>query len=138
MSEKQIEHTGIVQAVGNGKLTVNLMRVSACSSCSAKSVCSVPDSEKKVIEVSCSGGEMFTVGEKVMVALSEELGLRALAIGYLIPFVLLVTTLFIASQFTTEAIAGILSIAILAPYYLILLLLRNKLTKTFTFKVMKI
>lgn len=137
MSEKNIEHTGVIQATGNGRLTVSLLRVSACSSCHAKSVCSVSDSESKIVEVYCDSDRHFDVGETVKVGVSENLGLKALAIGYLIPFCLFIVALLVSLQFTSEGIAGILAIAALPPYYIVLRLFRNKFKNAFTFKVMK-
>jgi len=137
MPGKNIEHTGVVQKAANGKLTVSLLRVSACSSCHAKSACAVSDSESKIIEVYCDSDKHFEVGEKVRVEASESLGLKALAVGYLFPFCLLLITLLVSLQFVSEGIAGILSIAVLAPYYMVMWLFRNKFQKAFTFKVLK-
>jgi positive regulator of sigma E activity len=139
MAGSVIEHTGIVQTIGgkDKKITVNLLRVSACASCHVKSVCAVSDSEQKTIEITGETSSDFQVGEQVRVLLSNGLGMKALFLGYFLPFLVFMATLIISVQFLDEAAAGLLALGIMVPYYLALLLFRRKLKKTFTFSIMK-
>jgi positive regulator of sigma E activity len=139
MAGSVIEHTGIVQKVNDSdrKIIVNLLRVSACSSCHVKSVCSASESEQKVIEVISENNNNFKVGEQVRVLLDDSLGMKALLIGYFIPFLVFMATLIISIQFLDEAAAGLMALGVMVPYYLILLLFSGKFKKTFTFRIMK-
>lgn len=139
MAGKEIEHTGIVQSISDRdhKVTVNLLRVTACSSCHVKSVCAVSENDQKTLEIISENGTGFIIGEQVKVCMGESLGMKALMIGYFIPFLVFMATLIIALQWTGEAISALIALGILIPYYLILILFREKLKSTFTFKIMK-
>ena len=67
------------------------------------------------------------------------MGNKAVVFGYLLPFVLLVTTLLLLTSLSlAEWISGLISLAALIPYYLILYLRREKLSRTFIFTIRKI
>ena len=138
--DKTIEHIGIINEINERCIKVNLVNVSACAACHAKGACSVADTDKKVIEVSNFSNSLqgFTKGEKVNVTFDNSLGFKALFIGYVLPFVLLITTLFITSAYFTEVKAGLLSVGILFPYYLSLILFRKRFKSTFRFRLSKI
>ena len=138
--EKTIEHIGIINDVNDHSVKVNLINVSACASCHAKAACSVADTDKKVIEVSNFNDIIpgFAKGERVNVTFDNSLGFKALFIGYVLPFILLLTTLIISSVFLEELKAGLLSIGILIPYYLSLILFKKSFKKTFRFRLSKI
>ncbi|MCK4664297.1 MAG: SoxR reducing system RseC family protein [Bacteroidales bacterium] len=137
-STKSIEHIGIVQSVDNEITKVNILVQSACSSCHAKSMCSVGDSEEKIIDI-INTKETYNIGEKVNVIMEQSLGYKALFLGYVLPFLIVLITLIILSAITNnEVLAGIISITILVPYYLILLFNKDKLRKTFSFSLKKI
>lgn len=140
MAGSSIEHTGIVQNINDldNKITVSLARVSACSSCHVKSVCAVSDSEQKTVEVVGENNCNFKVGEQVRVLMNNDLGMKALFIGYFIPFLVFMATLIISIQFFDESTAGLTALGIMIPYYLVLMLFKGKLKKTFTFRILKI
>ena len=139
MREKNtIEHKGIVEAVENGIITVNVIAQSACASCHVKGSCSVGDIEEKVVEI-YSNDKSFTKYEQVMVKLQQSLGFKALFYGYIAPFLLIVIVLIIATEYgLEEGYAGLLSLAPLPIYYYILYLLKDKMKKTFSFSIHKI
>jgi sigma-E factor negative regulatory protein RseC len=138
MSEiKTIEHDGIVESVQSDKVNVRILAIAGCASCQLKGVCSSSDLEEKIIEV-FNNSKNYKVGEKVRVALKQSLGFRALFLGYVLPFIIVLATLIITTNiFDSEAISGLLSLSILLPYYLGLYLLRNKVQKIFTFSIIK-
>ena len=133
-----IEHKGVVKEVRPGMVRVEILSESACSSCRAKGVCSMSESALKMIDVKTFDTE-FTAGQQVVVILKKAAGLKALFLGYLLPFLSLSTTLFIVYAVTKrEDLAGIAAVAALIPYYLVLFLLRNKLQGQFIFSLRKI
>jgi positive regulator of sigma E activity len=139
MAGSVIEHTGIVQNISDSdnKITVNLLRVSACASCHVKSVCGVSESDQKSIEITVENNCDYKAGEQVKVLMNSGLGMKALFIGYFLPFLVFITTLVISAQFMDEATAGLLALGMMVPYYLLLLLFKGRLKKTFTFSIMK-
>jgi sigma-E factor negative regulatory protein RseC len=131
-----IEHQGIVSKTANGKVFVNLTNVSNCSSCHVQSMCQVSDVDKKEIEIVDLKSHNFKKGDKVEVSFSKSQGPKALFLGYLLPFLFVIATLFITSEISgDEVFAGISSLLILIPYYIVLYIFRSKLKKEFTFKL---
>jgi sigma-E factor negative regulatory protein RseC len=71
--------------------------------------------------------------------MKESLGMKAILLGYFLPFVVLVTAVVVFINLgIKEGIAGVLSIATLAPYYLVLYLFKNKIQREFNFNIEKI
>jgi len=129
-----IEHPGIVSNVDAETIYVNIEVSSACSSCHAKGYCSAFGSSEKVIEVPSKQFSHVVVGDKVIVSISESLGLKALLIGYIIPAFILLLALFIALIFTdNEAVAALITLLVVAVYYIALWLNRGLLKKQISF-----
>jgi sigma-E factor negative regulatory protein RseC len=135
---KSIEHKGRVDSITDNKIVVSILAMSGCASCHAKGVCSASDMQEKSIEV-YDFSDQYQVGEDVNVILRQSLGFRALFLGYVLPFTLILFILIILTAITkNEAISGIGALAVLIPYYIILFLLRDKIRKKFTFTIKKI
>ena len=99
-------------------------------------MCQVSDVDKKEIEILDSRSNKFRIGDKVEVSFSKSQGPKALFLGYLLPFLFVIVTLFVAFEITgDEVLAGISSLMVLLPYYLVLYTFRSKLKKEFTFKL---
>lgn len=135
-SVKLIEQEGtVVEIKEDGTAMVKILSMSACAECHAKGVCGTSDSKEKIINVDPEGKEI-SIGDNVTVVLSRILGFKALFLGYIFPFLLVITTLVIGMTITdNEAISGLASLAVLAPYYLCLYLLRKRISKAFSFKL---
>ena len=133
-----IEHKGRIESIHGNKIDINFIAVSGCASCQLKGVCSTSDLQEKRVEV-FDYTNQFTVGEEVNVVLKQSLGFRALFLGYVLPFLLVLSVLIILTFITNnEAVSGIGALSVLVPYYLILYLLRNKIQKQFNFSIKKI
>lgn len=131
-----IEHTGKVVATGNGVLLVQVEQVSACAACHAKGLCTASERADKVIEVVTD--EQYEVGERVMLFGQSSMGLKAVLLAYVLPFVLIVAVLALMQQVVNEAVAGIVALGTLIPYFFVLRCCRHMLQRKFTFKVMKL
>ncbi|MCC5927906.1 MAG: SoxR reducing system RseC family protein [Cyclobacteriaceae bacterium] len=135
--KETIEHQGIVSRTEKGRVLVNLLNVAGCAGCHAKASCGVSDIDHKVIEVVADERD-FMIGDTVKIRFAPSLGFLALVLGYVMPFFVLITTLFITAHLTgDELLAGLVSLAILVPYYLILSFFREKLKTTFSFSIYK-
>lgn len=130
-----ITHEGmVIRAPGDGTAEVEIITAEACSGCHAKSVCSAGQTDTRIISVKSDA--TIKAGDRVTVVMQLSQGFRALAIGYIIPF----TVLIAAFVITTVAGAGelasaLLSFAALGLYYLAIWLLRSKIGEKFEFKI---
>lgn len=131
MANARVSHEGTVINVADGKVSVKIEVKSACSACHAKSMCSVSELSEKVIEA--LPAENLSVGDSVVVEMEEKFGLKAVFYVFFIPFVLMASTLFVSANFVAESFAALFSLLILAPYYLLLALLKPYFAKTFVF-----
>jgi positive regulator of sigma E activity len=131
------EQKGIIESVNANRITVRIDRGSACGHCSAKGLCNLAESTEQIIEVNNST-QLFAVGEWVQVTMSRSMGNKAILLGYFIPFVLLISTLLILSAYgLPDWTAGLVSLLILIPYFIILYLFRERLRRTFSFSIHK-
>lgn len=134
----KIDHEGIILSIEGEKITVGIVNVSACAGCHASGACSMADMKEKSIDV-IDYSNQFSVGEKVKLSYRESLGWLALLWAYVLPFVVVILTLIISSLLTNnELLSGILALAVLIPYYIILSFFKGRFKKTFSFTIEKI
>jgi sigma-E factor negative regulatory protein RseC len=127
-----IEHDGIVQKADKKSVTVRISSASACSGCHAAGSCTLTGKEEKIIDI--SGTYNVMAGDIVTVVMKKSMGYIAVALGYIFPFLGVITILIIlASLSVPELTAGLASLAILIPYYIILYFFRNRINNKFTF-----
>ncbi len=133
---QQISHPGIVERVDALRVMVRVQSQAACGHCHAKSHCGMAESVDKLVEVETSNAETYKPGQKVEVFLKRSLGFRALALGYMLPFIILVISLFTMVWITrNEGLAALVSFGLMVPYYAALYHWREKLRKTFHFHI---
>jgi len=131
-----IMHKGVVKDITDHVIKVEIMAQSACVSCKAQAICGV-DTQEKIIEIR-TWNNVFHVGEPVQVLLRESLGMKALFLAYLIPFLILVVVLLVLLQITgKEGLSALVAIGILFPYFGVLYFYRAQLQKTFSFDIAK-
>ena len=131
----EIEHIGIVQKVSENSITVDIVSESACASCHAKEACISADSKNIEIEITRFSGHFYR-GQKVVITGHLSQGFKALCYGYLLPFIIIIFTLFISISITNkEGLSGIFALVILVPYYFILFLFRKKMKKVLEFEI---
>ena len=136
--EKQVEHEGSVASICSNTMIVRIVAPSACGGCAAKRYCIPSENKYKDIRIDDFSGD-FVTGERVKVVMQQSLGMRALFIGYVVPFVVVLTTLSVVHKITgNELASGLSSLLVLFPYYLILKMFNQKIVKTFGFTVQKI
>lgn len=133
-----IEHRGVVVEVNGKSVKVRIEQLSACAACHVKSLCMASDKSEKIVDAAVVAGN-FSVGEEVVVVGHKQLGVVAVVLAYIVPFLLIVATLFFSSLFVDEEwIVGSLSLLVLAPYLVALRLMNNKIKAKFRFYVSKI
>jgi len=136
-SKASVEHKGVVEKISDSVIRVGFVSHSACSGCHAKGACSLSDVENKYVDIKNEGGS-YQPGEPVDIILEQKQGFRALWLGYILPLLVMLTTLLIVVAITgREGLAGIIAVLILIPYYVLLYLFRNKVKEKFEFKIRK-
>ncbi len=130
-----IVQQGRVISCEPGLVRVEIKASSACASCHAKGACPMGEEKVKVIEAACPEGQ-FQAGDLVEVSLDRSAGHRALGLGYLVPFVVVVAVLIVSQALGgSELQSGCTALAALIPYYFCLFLLKDRMKKDFQFTV---
>jgi sigma-E factor negative regulatory protein RseC len=95
-------------------------------------MCGMTESEEKILDI--MGKYDVSPGDKVTVEMKESAGMKAVILSYLVPFLIVIGGLFILQLLAVDELtAGLISIALLVPWFLILYLFRKKLARSFTF-----
>ncbi len=141
MDSKQTEehvyiHSGKISQIKRGSVIVSLDKNVHCETCHARGACGVSDSADRQIEVADTG-RTYTLNEPVEVILRKNLGHKAVFWAYVFPFILMLATLLAASSFVREWVAGLLSILILIPYYLVVHGLKGYFKRTFDISIQR-
>ena len=136
MTNNTIKHLGIVENIQGSHLSVRIVQTSACAACSVKGHCSSADSKDKIIDIIDTAASSYRVGEKVMVIGETSMGMMAVVLAFIIPFILLIFSLFLfMALMENELYSALLSLAILIPYYFILWLNKTRLKQKFSFTI---
>ena len=132
----EISHTGKIVGLTPEMITVEIVSSSACSSCHAKGLCGMSDETRKQVSVPAVPGEIHTVGQEVNVLLKQSMGLKAVLLSYAVPAVILLALVTVLSLILeSELAAGLLSVAGVGVYYLVLLLFRKRLSGEYVFYI---
>jgi sigma-E factor negative regulatory protein RseC len=127
-----INHEGIVQRNEGNAVIISISSASACSGCHSEGSCTMSGTEEKIIEV--FGNYSVRAGDKVTILMKRSIGYAAIFLGYVLPFITLITVLIaMISLKVPELASGLIAIAFLIPYYIILYLFRKRINAKFTF-----
>jgi len=133
-----IEHSGIVRNVNGKHIQVQIVQLSACSSCHAKGACSAADMDEKLIDVETDNLD-YKVGDTVILYGQSSMGLFAVLLAFVIPFLLILLTLLIINNYTyNESLSGSIALGTLVPYFLILSRFNTKLKSRLKFQAKKL
>ena len=137
-----VTHEGVITAIGESSITVEIINKSACAACHAKGFCSASDEKVKEVEVPLTIGNMsahYQVGDKVLVVLSSSLSFKAVIYAYGVPLVLLLVAMVAGSAAgLSELNVGLLGIGVVIFYYIALAFFKNKLAREFRFSIRKL
>ena len=130
-----IKHLGIVENINGSRLKVKIVQSSACSACSVKGHCSASETKEKIIDVYNKNNVPCQVGERVMIVGTTSMGMKAVLLAFALPFIVLLLALIISLKLTggDEAVSALVSLGTLVPYYLIIYICRNRLSRSFMF-----
>lgn len=131
-----IKHLGIVENIDGFHLKVRIVQTSACSSCSIKGHCSASETKEKLIDVYNHNPSLNPqVGQRVMITGSTSMGMKAVGWAFIMPFLILLVSLFVSMKLTQhdEVLSALVALLMLVPYYIILFLCRGYFSRTFVF-----
>lgn len=132
-----IEHEGIITEIDGNLIQVMIVQQSACDECHAKGACSISDKKEKLIEIENANPD-YRIGDQVIVFGNQSIGMQAVLLAFVVPFVMVLLTLMIAGRFiANEAISGGIAIFMLLPYYFILSFFNKRLKKRLSFEIKK-
>lgn len=101
--DSKIKHFGVIQSIESNHVKVRIAQKSACETCSASGHCSASESKEKIIDVyNVPKQQQFKVGDGVILVESQATGMKAVFLGFGIPFLILTATLFISMKFTAN------------------------------------
>ena len=135
MSEK-IEHQGVVASVEGPHVRVNILHVSACSSCQARALCSSSESKEKIIDVYEQGAsQKYQVGQRVSVCGTLSMGKQAVHLAFGLPLLLTIVWMLVAMvwlRLNDLVSVGVL-ILLQAAYFYTLYINKGRLVRRFAF-----
>ena len=136
MSTK-ISHSGIVESISEGCVQVRILQASACAACKVAGHCHASESKEKHVDVlNVRDASRLKVGDSVIVSASRDVANRALLLGFGVPFLILVSVLFIMLKVVSdEGLAAITAILALMPYYGMLYLMRDRIQQKIAFSI---
>ena len=118
-----IKHQGIVENINGSHLQVRIIQTSACASCSIKGHCSSADTKEKLIDVTDDNVSSYQPGDRVWVIGELSMGVMAVLLAFILPFFVLIFSLFIFMAIWNDELGSALcSLALLIPYYYICIL----------------
>ncbi|MDR2795283.1 MAG: SoxR reducing system RseC family protein [Spirochaetaceae bacterium] len=129
-----ITHQGIVENIDHSLVSVRIIRTSACASCSAGGYCS--GSKEQVVEVNVPYAA-YEIGDRVVVVGQTSMGMMAVLLAFVVPFLVLFFSLFICMHVSdgNELLSALISLGLLVPYYFVVWLNRAGLKKKFSFTI---
>ena len=136
---EQIEHKGRVLSVGEGVVRVVIEVNEACGSCASRKACAMGASNKREIVVCTDDAEQYSVGEVVNVMARQSAGVMAVVLCYVVPLVVLVTSLIVAHiSGCNEGVSAIIALVSTALYYITLAIFHKRISKKVIFTINKI
>ncbi|MBE6252986.1 MAG: hypothetical protein E7109_05665 [Bacteroidales bacterium] len=136
MKKETISHKGKIVNMTPQVTTVSILQHAACGECHAAGICGMGDMAEKLVEVPTDPYGNYSVGDEVEVLLKASMGLKAVWLCYAIPLVVLLGTVVgLLSAGVEEAAAGLVGLAAIGLYYLLLYLFRNKLKNEYIFTI---
>lgn len=132
-----IKHQGTVEHIEGTHVQVRIIQTSACSSCSAKSLCHSSESKEKLIDIYDANVASFVIGQEVTIYGTTSMGMRAVGLAFGIPFLILIAVLMLCYKMTlgNELVSALVALMSLIPYYIFMYAIRNRIKKTFAFKI---
>lgn len=137
--EKIASHKGIVTAVTEGHVKIHIEVLSACATCESHSHCGFAEKSDKEIDIETAQWQDYRQGDSVAVEIQKSLGLKAVALAYVLPALLMLGLLVaLLTIGLNEGLSALLALLLLTIYLFVLYKYRHLLHKKFSFQLKKI
>lgn len=131
-----IKHLAEVVNTGSNEIWIRLCRESTCQSCPANTACGLKSGRGQIYRLPHANPNQFRPGQSIEIEISPKDGAWAIFWAYLLPLILMLSTLVLSTAISgNEITGGICSIIILVPYYIGLFLNQKYFQKKFNFKI---
>ena len=136
MSEK-IQHTGVVERVEAGRLTVRIQQTSACAACGAKGLCHAAESKEKLIDVRHPIQGTYVAGQEVTIEGASSFGMKAVRLAFVYPLALMLVAMIVLTRLTTvsEPVLALAAVGVVLAWYVGLSFFKERLRTTFSFQI---
>lgn len=143
----RIRHEGTVISIAGNHVRVHILQASACASCKAASQCTASESKVKIIDVWTDNSAEFNVGDNVVVEIANRIGMMSVLVGFVAPICAVLFGVILALILTGEgcifhidepynqAVAAVVGLLMLLPYYIVLYIFRDRIREKVTFSV---
>lgn len=133
--QRVIYHEGVAEDVDGRTAVVRFVQNGACGSCTLKSVCN--PAEQRVRTVTAAHDGTVAPGDRVQVGVAESVAWLSILFSFVFPFLVVATTFFyVYLRGGNDIAAGLLSIAALPLYYLLIYLNRQRFRSKVQFTVL--
>ncbi|MBR1484734.1 MAG: SoxR reducing system RseC family protein [Prevotella sp.] len=131
-----IRHDGIIADIDGTHVSVRILQASACGACKIAGHCRASETKEKMVDVITADASRFKTGQAVVVSASYAVAQRALLLGFALPLLLMLIVLLtlLATGFS-EQTAGLSALISLAPYYGVLSLMRDRVSRQVSFAI---
>ena len=131
-----LTHPAKIIKINKNSLLVQICRPEACAGCAVKSACQLKENAQQQLVIPTKKTSAYRVGQSIFIEISHKTGFLAILYAYIIPLIIMLSTLVITVNLTTnELTAGFFSIFVLLPYYITLFLCKKRLNQKFSFKI---
>lgn len=132
----KIEHSGVVVSIDGDCADVRILRTSACTSCNVSRICNKTESREMNVKVRGMRVSDFKEGDNVVVTIKASMARMAVVYGFGFPLLIMLLSFIITKTFCKDdLITSVVSLGMVAVYYVILYLLRDRLDKKFLFEI---
>ncbi len=132
-----IKHRGVITNITPQSVVVRISDTTNCSSCQLKSSCGNVAENDLMVSIRNIYRDL-QIDENVWVLMKKHLGFKAVFYAYIIPFILLVSVLYITHFWFQEWASGLLALGIVVVYYTVLYYSRSYMDGRFQMKIQKI
>jgi sigma-E factor negative regulatory protein RseC len=134
--QARISHSGIVETVSEGCVSVRILQTSACAACKVSGYCHAAEAKEKIVDVYGCDTAKYSTGQEVIVTASGSVAKKALILGFGIPFLLVLGVLVAVLLLTNnEGVAALSALGSLLPYYFLLWLRRDSIQRSISFQI---
>jgi len=134
--QARISHSGIVETVSEGCVSVRILQTSACAACKVSGYCHAAEAKEKIVDVYGCDTAKYSTGQEVIVTASGSVAKKALILGFGIPFLLVLGVLVAVLLLTNnEGVAALSALGSLLPYYFLLWLRRDNIQRSISFQI---